>query len=588
VDPSIRAFICYRRSDAFVREGTGGRPDFFVVKNVKAALERVGFTEVFLDIDPRSGSRALHHFENRAFRAIENCDLFVVVIGTKWLDLLDERARRGSRDAVAREIHAAANYEKSILPILVDGATMPARELLPEDIRDFTYQPALSVSSTDTVDAIATTLMEPATAVERTHKVGNKWRNLYLFLCIAAYYLCAINPHVVGALEYGWDSWLGMAKAWGGLFIWPIFFLPFALVALYRPFSTLLRFIATAPDFASWRPYLIPLVIGTILAGATWLVEVYDPRQVPWTVYAELPRPGCQTGPAIPNDLTRLPAGEQQRWKLLAGLSSYDQDGYLENKYQMQNRDVPFWLKTKCWPNVFFYLTSPVYLLGVGGDERYLHDRRPVDAGFNTILDNASRNVMRIPNSWSAWAYRASFFILAWLGLSGVMMASFYSMVALRDPNSDAIITLPREDAALCLTYSLGTLMTWLPFRMNTEYAKFLYQCLDPANCTLDPALYLPDLLLGIMLLLSYTFITVCLIVQYRRVALTFLGLVMVAASLSGAILVFYHRETIARLAELWQFYVLLAIPSVAILVTFWFLFDPAAVHSRDFRQNIE
>lgn len=584
---SFKAFICYRRGDAFIGRTTAGEPDYSFVKRIQAALAKLGFTEIYLDIDPIFGSRALHHFENRAFDAIKTCDLFVAVIGSKWQDLFRQRAAENTRDAALREIQTAAKYEKPALPILVDGAIMPKREILPKDTRDFIYQHAISLASTDTIETIAEALEEATGVVENTHKIGDRWWNIYVLLCIAVYYFCSINTHVVGLLEYGWAPWLGMSGVWSAFFLWPIFFLPFVFIGLYRPLTTLVRFVAIAPNLRTRRIYLSPLVLSTVLAGAAWALEVYDARQVPWSIYAELPQPGCASGPSLPNNIAILPPREQRRWQVLMDLSTYDKADHLKNNLRGRygGRDVPFWLNDKCWPNVFFYLTSPIYF-GLGTDSSYLTDRLPVQQSFSTILNNKARIALGIPNSWSAWAYRLSFFILVWLGISGVMMACFYTMVALRDPSSDAIISLPREDAALCLTYSLGTFMTWLPFRMNTEYFKFLYTCPDPTTCEFDIALYLPDCLLAIMLLIGYVFVTVSLFVQHRRVALSFLGFVMIVTSMSLSILVYYFKDSIARLTELWQFYVLVAIPSVIILFACWFLFDPARVHSEDFERK--
>jgi hypothetical protein len=584
VSEPLKAFVCYRRGDAFVGTDASGEPDYSFVKNIKEALTRCGFTDVFLDIDPVSGAMPLHHFENRAFDAVTDCDLFVAVVGTKWLALFHERAHEDRRDATLREIRAAVRFEKHILPLLVDGAVMPGPEVFTKDLRDFPYQHAQKVQSSASLETLAKLFTVPTAVVARARWIANRWRNVYALLCVAVYYFCSINTHIVGIYEYGWEPWLGMAKAWGGFFIWPIFFLPFALVALYRPFTTLIRFIAAARTLRIRQIYLTPLVVGTALAGAAWALEVYDERQVPWTIYPILPQPGCEPGPVAPGNLAALSDRDRDRWRVLINLSSYDRDGELKTKYAGQ--EIPFWLKDKCWPNVFFYLTTPVYL-GFTTD-RYLAERPAIQQSFGEVLNDKRRIALGVDKSWSSVAYEISFFFLVWFGLSGVTMASFYAMVALRDPESDRVRFLPTEDAALCLTYSLGTLMTWLPFRMNTEYVKYLYTCPNLATCTLDPALYLPDFLLGSLLFMGYLFVTVRLLVRYRRFIYTMLGLAMIITSMFGALLVYSYRDSIARLAELWQFYVLLTIPTIIILFTLWFYFDPTAVHSREFRQEME
>src|ERR1700724_1222531 len=113
-EPS-KVFICYRRRDSFVASG-------FHIR-LKAALHNLGFDEVFLDVDPITGPHPQEDYESKAFHAVEKCDLFVVLIGTNWLNLLEEK--KDERDASTREIRAGMHFEKEILPVLVDGAIMP-------------------------------------------------------------------------------------------------------------------------------------------------------------------------------------------------------------------------------------------------------------------------------------------------------------------------------------------------------------------------------------------------------------------------------------------------------------------------------
>jgi hypothetical protein len=128
------------------------------------------------------------------------------------------------------------------------------------------------------------------------------------------YFCCSVFPHVVGIYDYGWPAWWGMAGIWGGLFIWPMIFLPFAFFALYRPFRTLVRCIVGSFNFQQQFSYAIPLIAATILAAGTWAIEVYDPREVPWTIDIALPKPGCQRGPELPSAIARLSDKELQNW----------------------------------------------------------------------------------------------------------------------------------------------------------------------------------------------------------------------------------------------------------------------------------
>ena len=598
-EPS-KAFICYRRLDSFVPSG------FHL--NVKAALHKLGFDEVFLDVDPQSGTHAQEDFESKAFHAIDTCDLFVALVGANWVTLLN--ARRDKRDSAAREIRTALYYEKEILPILVDGAAMPDADL-PRAIHDFYFKHALEkpLASHDSITTIEQALAAPTKKILSSQKFYSRWEWYYAAAAIFMWLLCGVVPHVVGVLEYGWQPWWHMAGIWGGFFIWPMFLFPFALFGIYRPFTTLVRFIVRSSGFWQRCSYATPLIASTLLASVAWMTEVHDPREVPWTIDVALAQPGCQVGAALPSaiaslsaetrqnwldggpPITGLSSADNQRWRALINLSSYDSAGHLQEKY---SDDPQFWLDSKCWPNAFFYLTAPIYNSNGTlrlNDQNYQASRKPIQESFANVLLNRNRSVYGVENSWTAWAYRISFFIIVWAGISGISMAIYFTMVSLRDPTDASIKRTPREDALLCLTYSMATVMTWIPFRMVTEYVKYLYSCPDIsddfAKCGFDITLYMPDLLLAALLLVGYLFVTVAMMRDYRRLALAFYGALMTAAALFGAFAVYRFHEQVVQLAGYWQFYVVIAVPSILLLLSLWYLFDPSAVRFKDFQKDI-
>jgi hypothetical protein len=137
----------------------------------------------------------------------------------------------------------------------------------------------------------------------------------------------------------------------------------------------------------------------------------------------------------------------------------------------------------------------------------------------------------------------------------------------------------------------MGTVMTWVPFRAVTEYAKFLYSCHDITNglaaCKFDITLYMPDLLLFVLLLVAYLFVTVALMRYYRRIALAFYGSAMTATALLAAFAVYRFHEIVLLLAGYWQFYVVVAVPSTLLLLSLWFLFDPSKVSFSDFQKDV-
>ena len=123
-------------------------------------------------------------------------------------------------------------------------------------------------------------------------------------------------------------------------------------------------------------------------------------------------------------------------------------------------------------------------------------------------------------------------------------MAVFYVTVRIRRPDN-TILKLPSEDAYLCLTYAFVIFMVWVPFRMNTIYFKHLYYCADLRQCSLSADHYLYDIILGIMLSIAYLYLTIGLLIQYRRTALSLLGTAFI-------LLIIVSAFAVARFAPNW------------------------------------
>jgi hypothetical protein len=566
MERSLKAFVSYRRHDTFMQPEIGGKPNFAFIDKLSEALSVAGFTNVFID---KTAVKAGDHYESQIHRAIADCDLFVAVIGGSWLDILHEKVAAGERDILVREIRAALKQEKEIVPLLIDGADMPKPSDLPEQIRSFHYANGVSIESSASAQTIAAKLTDRSREVAYTRKLGSRWKRAYIVFAFFAYYFCAIQPHIIGVWEFGLQPWVGMAKVWSGFYIWPIFFLPFALVALYRPLTVIIESAANAARFRDVLTYLTPLVLGTLISLLAVAIEVLGPVEVPWSIHPALP--GCPYASTASGDL--------------AILSSYDQApdvpgavGPLHARYSNE-----FWLKDKCWPNVFYYLTVPVYQNTTNAG--YLDERAKVQRVFMSVL----RNEFGAPYSGSFFPYVLSFTILIWLGCTGVIMSVFYVTVQIRRPSDDAVLRLPSEDAYLCLTYSFVTLMVWVPFRMNTIYFKNLYFCETlEKGCKVDPVLYLNDWVLGTMLLIGYVFLTVGLLVKYHRLVLGLLSAATVATIILGAFAVFRFSADIAQLTDLWQFYVGISIPSIVVMLALWYQFDPSVVHFNDFKKEID
>lgn len=559
---NLRAFISYRRQDTFLHRGV----DEFITKLI-ASLKQAGFSDVFLD---ETGIKPGTNFEGRIYQAILDCDLFVAVIGKSWLPILQQRLGTGEKDILVREIRAALKMEKEILTLLVDDADMPPESALPSQISQFHYNNAVQLQSADTVGAISAQIKASTRQIFETRELGARWFWLYLVFACAAWVLCAVVPHVVGIWEFG-PSWGGMAQVWSGLYIWPILFLPFVLMATYRPITILIERAAYTSRMRDRLTYLTPLVLGTVIALLAVFLDAVGVNEVPWSIYPALP--GCHADSA-----TAPPESSLRNFGIVTSYNAEPPGGFGPSHQSYENE---FWAKNKCWPNVFYYLTVPVSQYAT--NEIYTRDRPAVRAAFDLVLADRTARYSK-----TFFAYTLSLAILMWIGCTGVVMSVFYVAVAIRRPDDDTVLNIPSEDAQLCLTYSFVNLMAWVPFRINTLYFKKLYLCDTLSACDLDPKFYLNDLVFCAMLLIGFVALSTGLLVNYKRRMLAVWGLLAVGMMLLAAFAVFRFGADLAHVTGSWQFYVAIAIPSIVIMLALWYQFDPSVVRFRDFKHQIE
>ena len=70
------------------------------------------------------------------------CDAAVVVIGPRWMELLQERSQKQPPDYVRHEIEAALARKITVVPALVGGATMAQLTGLPESLAGLSFHQA--------------------------------------------------------------------------------------------------------------------------------------------------------------------------------------------------------------------------------------------------------------------------------------------------------------------------------------------------------------------------------------------------------------------------------------------------------------
>ena len=79
---------------------------------------------------------------------VGRCSALLAIIGDKWLDLRDEHGQRrleSETDFVRVEIATALDRGIPVIPVLIDGTTIPPTELLPTNIEELARRHALQV-----------------------------------------------------------------------------------------------------------------------------------------------------------------------------------------------------------------------------------------------------------------------------------------------------------------------------------------------------------------------------------------------------------------------------------------------------------
>ena len=126
-------FISYRRHDS----------SFFAAK-LRDRLEQTFPDQVFLDV---SGIEVGDDFVEKLKGAVSSSRALIAVIGPRWALGSDGKAKLGEQgDFVTEEIAAAIAAGIAIVPVLIEGARMPATGELPAALQDLSKRNAVAIS----------------------------------------------------------------------------------------------------------------------------------------------------------------------------------------------------------------------------------------------------------------------------------------------------------------------------------------------------------------------------------------------------------------------------------------------------------
>lgn len=127
-------FLSYRRDDS------AGH-----ARAVCDALNhRLGADRVFMDVDDIVAGQS---FEQAIERAVNGAQALLVLIGPRWAGPRADGPPRlhDPADYVRREVQTALAHGMPVVPLLVDGAAMPAADSLPEPLRPLALRQAVVI-----------------------------------------------------------------------------------------------------------------------------------------------------------------------------------------------------------------------------------------------------------------------------------------------------------------------------------------------------------------------------------------------------------------------------------------------------------
>ncbi|MGZ8758761.1 MAG: toll/interleukin-1 receptor domain-containing protein [Aeromicrobium sp.] len=131
-----QVFISYRRDETAYAAGW----------LYDRLADRFGADKIFKDIDSIDFG---DDFVGVITAAVGSCDVLLALIGNEWVTITGEDGRRrldDPADFVRVEIEAALARDVRVIPVLVDGASMPHAEALPASLRTLVRRHALELS----------------------------------------------------------------------------------------------------------------------------------------------------------------------------------------------------------------------------------------------------------------------------------------------------------------------------------------------------------------------------------------------------------------------------------------------------------
>ena len=182
-----RIFISYRRTDA--------KAD---ARSIYQRLQRdFGSRRLFIDVDTIGKGV---DFRTELAAALAATSVMLVLIGKDWLTSCNDKGKRrldDPADYVRLEIASALAAKKRVLPILIDGADMPAEAVLPDDLKPFASQQASRLAHDNFNSDMAGIVASIASTVPRSRLRRRRALTAVASIGVLATLAIAFSPSLV-------------------------------------------------------------------------------------------------------------------------------------------------------------------------------------------------------------------------------------------------------------------------------------------------------------------------------------------------------------------------------------------------------
>jgi len=131
-----RIFMSYRRSDSLTATG----------RLYDQLCSRFGAKYIFKDMENIPAGK---DYRTVLEEELQTCSVILIIIGNTWLNVTESDGKRrldNPDDPVRLEVEMAlARKDASVIPLLVEGASLPKAEDLPDSLRELHYRNAVKV-----------------------------------------------------------------------------------------------------------------------------------------------------------------------------------------------------------------------------------------------------------------------------------------------------------------------------------------------------------------------------------------------------------------------------------------------------------